>query len=191
MKRLLTLALALLVAGGVMAQDNFGMYRLVGGEYLDYIPMEECDAGTALDLIVTLHNPTSFSIGGFEVGIDMPSQLFVLNGVFPNGGTNFGGSFTNLLVGYMTPIPVQTDIITLVTLNCLIGSTPPEALYVVYHGANPPSIPGHDGPVYADGVNPDILVPCGYINGTPNVFLFGGVVAVENQTWTGVKNLFD
>jgi len=190
MKRLLTLALALMLAGGAMAQDTFGLYRMVGGEYINFIPMEEIVPGT-MDLYITLHSPTSFSVGGFEVGITLPAQLMALNANFPNGGTNFGGAFTNLLVGYQTPLPVQQEVNVLATLNCFVAAVPPEAAYISYHGANPPSIPGHDGPVYADGVNPDILVPCGYVDGTPDVFLFGGVVAVENQSWTNVKNLFD
>ncbi len=187
MKRLLSLALVLVLAGGVMAQDNFGMYRMVDGEYANYVMIDELTPGASLDLYITLHDPSIFSVGGFEVGIDMPDFAFVTDADLRDG-INFGGAFTNLLVGYTAPIPAQEDVIVLATLVTTVGEPAPGVCTM--HGANPPSIPGHDGPVIANGANPDELIPCGYVDGTADVFLFSEVVAVETATYSGVKALF-
>jgi hypothetical protein len=188
MKRLLIVALALVVAGGAMAQDTFGLWRMVDGEYANYIPAEEVTA--PFTLFITVHDPSSFSIGGYEVGIDIPADMLILATSGPNGWTNFGDA-TNQLVGFQTPVIVQTEIGVLGQLDCLGLSIPDQATPIVYHGADPPSIPGHDGPVYADGINPELLVACGYVNGSPDVFLYGGVVATEAHTLSDVKALFE
>jgi len=146
--------------------------------------------GTVLDLFVTLHHPTSPLIGGFEVGIDMLAPLLVLGVEFPHDGWNFGGSFTNLLVGFPTPVPSGPDLTVLGTLRVLVVQPFEWCYYVVYHGATPPSVPGHDGPVYADGAVPDLLVPCGYVGGSSEVFWFNPGTPVEGWTYTAVKRLF-
>ena len=188
MKRLLIIALALVIAGGAMAQDTFGLWQMVDGEYRNYIPAEECIA--PFDLHITIHNPTSFSIGGYEVGIALPvADLLVLGLGGPNGWTNFGDAL-NHLVGFQTPLIVQEEIGVLCTLNMLGLSMPAEGMHIVF-GASDPSSFDHDGPGYADGINPDILVPCGYVNGSPDVFLYGGVVGTEAHSLSAVKALFD
>ena len=97
MKRLLFIALALVIAGGAMAQDTFGLWRMVDGEYVPYIPAEEVlDPFT---LFITVHEPSSFSIGGYEVGIGIPADMVILATTGPNGWTNFGTP-TNHLVGF-------------------------------------------------------------------------------------------
>ncbi len=188
MKRLLSLALVLVLAGGVMAEDNFGMYRMVDGEYSNFVMVDELTPGETLDLYITLHDPSVFTVGGFEVGIDMPDFTVVTDADLRDG-INFGGAFTNLLVGYLAPIPVQQDVIVLATLFTTV--TEPAPGVCTMHGAVPPSIPDHDGPVIANGANPDELIACGYVDGTPDVFLFSEVVAVESQTFSGVKALFE
>ena len=188
MKRLLIIALALVIAGGAMAEDTFGLWRMVDGEYVNYIPAEEVTL--PFDLFVTIHSPTSFSIGGYEVGITINDPtLLVLAASGPNGWTNFGDNL-NHLVGFQTPLIVQDEIGVLCTMQMLGTTIPAEASHIVF-GPSVPSSFDHDGPGYADGVNPDVLVPCGYVNGSPDVFLYGGVVGVEAQTLSGVKALFD
>lgn len=189
MKRLLIIALALMIASVAMAQDpdTFGLWRQVDGDYVNYLPAE--DIPGPFTLYVTLHNGSTFSVGGYEVGMDVPAEMFVLEIDF-FGGTNFGDN-TNHLVGYPAPIFTQDDILVLSVMDCLSTALPSAPTYIVYHGANPPSIPGHDGPVYADGTNPDNLIACGYVSGTPDVFLFAGAVATENHTLSDVKSLFE
>ena len=120
----------------------------------------------------------------------LPPEMLILAATGPNGWTNFG-SPTNHLVGFQVPVIVQTEIGVLCQMDCIGLSIPDQASHVVYGPSDPQSIPDHDGPVYANGVNPEDLVPCGYVNGSPDVFLFGGVVGVEAQTLSGVKALFD
>ena len=187
MKRLLFIALALIIASVAVAEDSFGLWRQVEGEYVNYLPVE--DMPGPFTLYVTLHDRTSFSVGGYEVGMDIPAEMFVL-AVDYFGGTNFGDN-TNHLVGYPTPIFVDGPILVLSVMDCLSSTVPAEESHIVFHASDPSSIPGHDGPVYADGVDPTILVPCGYVNGSPDVFLFGGIVGTESQSWTGVKSLFE
>jgi hypothetical protein len=191
MKRLLFIALALVVAGGALAQeqDTFGLWQLVDGEYRNYIPAEEVVG--PFTLFLTLHDSSIFTIGGYEVGIMVPDFLFVTGASGPNDWTNFGSN-TNHLVGYVTPLPTFGEpIVVLGQIDCLGTEMPSMPEHIVYMAADPPSIPDHDGPVIADGVNPDILIPCGYVNGAPEVFLVGGIVGTEAHTLTGVKALFD
>ncbi len=188
MKRLLIIALALMIAGGAMAQDTFGLWRMVDGDYVNYIPAEEVT--TPFTLFITLHDPSVFSVGGYEVGMAIPADMIILAATGPNGWTNFGDP-TNQLVGFQTPVIIQTDMGVLGELQCLGLSMPAEASHISFGAANPPSIPDHDGPVIANGVNPDELLPCGYVNGSPDVFLYGGVVGTEAHTLSDVKALFE
>ncbi len=189
MKRLLIIALALVIACGAMAQDTFGLWRMdADGNYQNYIAAE--DVTTPFTLFITIHDPSSFSVGGYEVGMTLPEGMLILNAGGPNGWTNFGDA-TNQLVGFQTPVIVQAEIGVLGELSCLGLSVPTDPMNVVYMGANPPSIPGHDGPVYANGVNPDELIACGYVNGAPEVFLYGGVVGTEAHTLSDVKAMFE
>ena len=188
MKRLLFIALALVIAGGAMAQDTFGLWRMVDGEYVPYIPAEE-----VLDLFIffiIVHEPSSFSIGGYEVGIGIPADLIILATTRPPGWTNFGTP-TNHLVGFQLPVIVQTEIGVLGEMQCIGLSIPSESTHITYGPSDPPSIPGHDGPVYADGVNPETLVACGFVEGSPDVFLYGGIVGTEAHTLSDVKALFE
>ncbi len=190
MKRLLILALVLSIAVGAMAEDKVGLFRTVDGEYENFLPMEEIIPGNTIDLYVTLHNATRPTIGGYEVGIDLPAELVVM-GLDIYSGINIGDG-GNMLVGYQYPqLAALSDIFVLGTMHCVLNGIPTSATYLTMHGANPPSVPGHDGPVYADGAVPEILVPCGYVGVDAEVFLFGGSVAAVETNWSGVKSLFE
>jgi hypothetical protein len=67
---------------------------------------------------------------------------------------------------------------------------PAEASHIMY-GPSEPSSFDPPSPGYADGVDPELLVPVGYVNGSPDVFLYGGVVGTEAHTLSDVKALFD
>ena len=188
MKRLLLIALALVIAGVAVAEDEFGLWRMVDGEYTNMLPVDEIPG--PFTLYVTLHDGTSFSVGGYEVGMDLPAEMFVLEVDFL-GGTNFGGN-DNHLVGYPIPKFVMPDEpLVLSVMSCLSSAPPAVPTFIRYHGSTPNSIPGHDGPVYADGAQPDILIACGYITGSQDVFLFGGQVATEAHSLSDVKSLFE
>ncbi len=170
MKSLICVALILMIGGGALAEDTFGLWHLVNGEYVNWIPVEQ--ATDPFELSVTVHDPSVFSIGGYEVGMDVPDEVLVLGIGGPNGWTNYGDP-TNQIVGFQTPLIVQTEIGMLCEMRCLAIAYPDYPAAIIYHGSNPASIPGHDGPVLANGINPDELMACGYVNGHSSVFFFG------------------
>jgi hypothetical protein len=193
MKRLLFVALALIVAGSAVAEDQFGLWRVVNPgawneAWLNYIPMEEIVG--AHDLYVVLHDRSEFNLGGYELGVEYPAWALPINLSIPNGGINLG-DYNDHLVGYNIPL-VSADFSRLVvsTLTIFVGSVPAESGWISYRAAWLQSIPEWDGPCYAAGYDFTILVPCGYWNDDPNVFLMAGVIGTESATWTGVKSLF-
>jgi hypothetical protein len=196
MKRLLFVALALVVAGSAVAENGFGLWRVVNegawNEYwLNYLYDGE-PAGN-YDLYITIHERTMTSIAGFECGIDYPSNVLPTALSIPNSGIN-AGDLADLLVGYNVPI-VSSDLsfLVLATLQVYIDTTPPEASMISFRGARYWSIPGHDGPVVVDGADLDLLVACGYWWGDPQVFFinrFGGPIGTVDSTWSSVKSLF-
>ena len=189
MNRLFVVILGLTIAGGAVAQDTFGLWRLVGEEYENFIPVEQFT--DPFTLYISLHDASIPAVGGYEVGITTPPEVLILAASGPNGWTNFGDS-TNHLVGFGTPLPTDGEPFTILgQLECLGFSEPTGPWTISYHGAEPASIPGHDGPVIADGFDPTNLIACGFVDGSPDVFFFSVVVATEQQSWTAVKSLFD
>jgi hypothetical protein len=192
MKKLLVLALVALMASGALAQgeqDEFGLWTVDGdGGYVNSVFVEQY---VPFSLYITLHNASVSSVGGYEVGWTTPT--FTIQSIDYYGGQNFGDDLGNHLVGYPTPQPVDGEIFVLCSMDLLSLTPFGEEFQSMMMAADPPSIPGHNGPVYANGANPDDLIPCGFITGGPHVFTFNGEgpTAVENHSWTGVKALFD
>jgi len=184
------------MAGGAMAQwdeDNLMGMFFSDEEFTEYTTCMTTSGAPFNAYIVTL-NPEMESVSGYEVGISISDpSVFVLSVAGPNGWTNFGDN-TNHLVGFSTPLPVVDYAAVLSVLQMLYAGA--EVVDIVFGAANPPSIPGHDGPVLADGSNPDILVPCA-VTTHPSM---NGLVAtlndcnpspVETQSFTSVKALFN
>jgi len=143
------------------------------------------------DSYIVAINPEVTSISGYEVSINIPDPtVFVLQTSGPNGWTNFGDN-VNHLAGFGTPVPVTGDAAVLSTLRLLYAGE--EEIYISFGAATPPSIPDHDGPVIANGANPDILIPCvtTYF-GTPSgwVAVLNPQVVVETTSLSKVKSLF-
>ncbi|HOX25042.1 MAG TPA: hypothetical protein PLL30_04690 [Candidatus Krumholzibacteria bacterium] len=192
MKKLLALALVALMAGGALADaPELGLF-FSNTEFVAANTNFNPGAVPFNAYIVLLPLGNVETVGGYEVGIGMPASVFVLSVSGPNGWTNFGNN-VNHLAGYQQPLPVGEMGAVLCTMQLFGGAGTPAV--VEFYNANPPSIPSHPGPVIADGANPDILLSCflvtGQINGVVATFNGAGVVATENHTWTGVKNLFD
>ena len=190
MKKLLVLALVALMASGALAQEEneFGLWTDGEGGYANFKMIEQY---APFNLYITLHNASVTSVGGYEVGWTMPALTIQNLDIY--GGNNFGGA-TNHLAGSPPPQPVDGEIFICATIG-VISLTPPGELFEsMMMAADPPSIPGHNGPVISNGANPDDLIPCGFITGQAHVFTFNaesGPTAVENHSWTGVKALFD
>ncbi|HOX24169.1 MAG TPA: hypothetical protein PLL30_00265 [Candidatus Krumholzibacteria bacterium] len=192
MKKLLGLALMAVMAGGALADaPELGMFfsaTAFDQEHTNFNP-----AGAPFNAFIVFFPMGNVElVGGYEVGITVPASLFVLGASGPNGWTNFGSS-VNHLAGYGFPLPAPEEGVVLCTLQVLYGAANPAV--IEYGPANPQSVPGHDGPVIANGANPDDLISCwlvtGEINGVVATIFGGGVIAVENHTWTGVKSLFE
>ncbi len=196
MKKLLALALVALMAGGALAQwdgDNM-MGMFFDGEVFTDATTNLDTPGAPFNSFIVALNPEMQSVSGYEVGISISdASVFVLSAVGPNGWTNFGDN-TNHLAGFGTPVPVVDNAVVLCVLQMLYSGT--DRVEIVYGAATPPSIPGHDGPVLADGANPDILVACEYtshedMGGLVATLNGEGVIAVENHSLSGVKALFN
>jgi len=196
MKKLLVLALVALMAGGAMAQwegDNMMGLFFSGEEFTDDTTNLDAPGAPFNSYIVTL-NPEMMSVSGYEVGISISDpSVFVLSAVGPNGWTNFGDN-TNHLAGFGTPVPVVDNAAVLCVLQLLYSGT--DTVNITFGAATPPSIPDHDGPVLADGANPDILMPCfatsdESMGGLVATLNGEGVIAVQNHSLTGVKALFN
>jgi len=193
MKKLLAMALVAAMAGVAFADaPELGMFFNMA-EFSQANTNFNSVGAPFNGYIVVMPMGNVESVGGYEVGIGIPGTLFVLAASGPNGWTNFGSN-VNHLAGYGTPLPVVEGGSVLCTMNMMyIGGAAPAV--IEFYNATPASIPGHFGPVVADGANPDLLLAAWLVTGQPNGVVAtingAGVVAVENHTWTGVKNLFD
>ncbi len=189
MKKLLALALVVMVAGGALAQTSED--NMMGMFFAEPFVSENTNfvnAFAPFNAFIVLLNPAIESIGGYEVGIDIPATVFVLGVIGENGWTNFGDNL-NHLCGYQTPLPVAPGGTVLSTLNMLYTGT--DIIYVAYGEATPPSIPGV--PVIANGANPDELIACNLTSDGGFVATINGpgVVATEDHSLTSVKALFE
>jgi len=191
MKKLLALALVALMAGSALAQaPEIGMF-FSDTEFTQETANIASPAGPFNGYVVLLGSDLSI-LGGYEVGIaeDSGGTLFALSVTGPNGWTNFGSNF-NHLVGFQTPLPVVPEGVVLSTVQMLYSGT--DVVTFTMGASNPNSIDDHDGPVIADGSDPNNLVACWTTGGAPTApvaSVNGQVVAVEAETLTGVKALF-
>jgi len=190
MKKLLALALVVMVAGGALAQtseDNMiGMF--FGEPYVDENTNFDTTASPFNGFIVLL-NPTVDTVGGYEVGIEISDAgVFVLAAGGPNGWTNFGSNL-NHLVGFQTPLPMVEGGTAVSTMQMLYAGT---ALVTISFGpSEPASIPGV--PVIANGANPEELIACNLTSDVGYVATLNGdgVVATEAHSLSSVKALFE
>jgi hypothetical protein len=202
MKTLLTVILTLLIAGSAFAQLPNSM-----GVFFSDADLSEANtnanptANVPFDAYIALLNTEVITVGGYECGLTAPGTLLALAADGPNGWTNFGGSNWNHLCGFMVPVPAyQTGDAVLGHLQLMYLST--DAANIVMGPATPSSF-NNEGPGIADGANPDWLILCPYTSG-PDWPILGEVatlhgagitfpesVATQNQSWTGVKALFN
>jgi len=176
------------------AQAQYEGPNLLGMFFSDTEFSEEtanhAPAPELFDAYFVLLNPEVDSVYGYEVGISTTDpNCFFLYVTFPNNGDNFGNDMDHM-VGYGTPVPVVDDVVILSTVTLLYVYS--DYVEISFGVSSLNSIPGHDGPVIANGADPDDLIPCtipsGEISGV--VATLNGVVAVEHHSLTGVKALF-
>jgi hypothetical protein len=202
-KLLVALALMGVLAGGAVAQtwEDWGIGGTMGMFFSD---TDFTDANTNVDpalntpfngYVVILGCAYS-SILGYEVGITVPATVLALSANGPNGWTNFGGSNFNHLCGFMTPLVMDGNGNAVLSTMQLM-SLSPLVQEIGFGPAAPSSFADIAGGI-AEGANPDNLDVCSLTAGDDETFIGvvatingdGIVVPTENDTWTGVKDLF-
>jgi hypothetical protein len=207
MKKLLIIALTVVLAGGAMAQE----WVWYGGAMGVYFSDTEFTAETTnlettvpvFEFYIVLRDAQVNLVAAYECGLEFTDPtVFFLNATGPGGWTNFG-ALDNHLVGFQTPQPVDAngDVVLSTVTALYVGSDPID----LYMGPSSPSTgePDHNpwgytwnGPLIADGEDFDILLCCHLTSGAagyPDVVatLNGSVVAVEGRSWSQVKGLFE
>ena len=162
----IALALAILASAG-QAQPRLGIF-FDDQEFTPQTTNFDPAPSTPFQAHVVMIDAGFSFLGGYECGIaENSGGLVLVTGVaWPNNGLNFGDEL-NHLVGFGTPVPVNvggTVVATMIMMH-VTGEDPVE---FTMGQATPPSIPGHEGPVVADGLDPDILIPGRTITGAVN-----------------------
>ncbi|MBD3220172.1 hypothetical protein GF314_02940 [bacterium] len=199
MKTLITLSLAVLLAGTAVAQGTNAMGMFFdSADFTSETTNVDIASGLQATGYIVLMNPAVDSIGGYELGVTLSDEasLVPLSVTGPNGWTNFGDNL-NHLCGYQTPLEYSGSAAVLAQINFLFIGT---ATIEITYGASEPSSVDGAGPAIANGENPDDLIVCEYstcpefeglvatVNGD-GVELCD-VVATETQSWSSVKSLF-
>lgn len=220
MKKLLVMALVLMVAGGAVAQDyeyqgciyRIGLFfsddymfddeRIEAATNIDYAPFIEFDMH-----VVMINVPTAVEAYELLV-VGLPSSAVVTNLVIPNG-VNFGGTNVNHIVGYGEPRPTpsgQTNAILMSTLKVL--ATVADESWEVGLVPSVPSSINDDGPAlvvtedlwrtnftpYSHSGCEEDLAPGDFPDYVATAYGDGVVinppVPVQSHTFTDVKSLF-
>ena len=132
------------------------------------------------------------AIDGWEARITFPADAtwFTLSTTFPANAIDIGAK-PDFVVGFATSVPVTGNAVVLCTWQFM--ALAPTKFNTFFNVASIPSIPGTMAIVDANDDGPnlvsvypstnDFAVPVFSVNGTD-------AVAVENESWGGVKALF-
>jgi len=129
------------------------------------------------------------AVGFWDSNDALIPGLFVLATTF-NGNAVRLGTGGNFVVGFASPIPVTAGAAMLTTFNIMVLDTNPKEIFLDV--STPASLPGTMAIVDGAIVN-DNLQAAFPSSGNLSAHVFGintGVVAVENESWGGVKALF-
>jgi hypothetical protein len=209
MKKLLTVALALAALTILAPQASFAWNNQLG-IYTDPAgaPLTANFAATPFvpfDAYLVLTNPVNHtfngavgtaepitSIGGFECKVIMPesSDFVTLSRTFPVNAIDVGAP-PSYVVGFATNVPVVNQAIVLCTWSFMAST---NAQFDIFLDIT--RFPGLAGEMAVNDVNdPDEPLSAVYVStgdvGVP-VFSVNGTaaVAIENDTWGGVKSLY-
>ncbi len=198
MKKLLALlGLALLVSSSAMAQVDPDPNGL--GIYFDMAGTVRCESGIAPALksvYLVATNITQPTLGGWEghVYCDNAGWMFLSAVLAGTGPINL---FTapDFQVGLGVPMDAAPSML-LATVNYFPQNLDPAPFRL--GPCQAPSLPDNPVPLYADGINVGILVPFQAPQGSFDLPVAYGnpaggtcdIVAVEDDTWGGVKSLY-
>lgn len=194
-KLLLTLALIVCVSGSAMAQVGWNEDQM--GYYFDQAGNEVCGtfAGPGLTQAYLMVANPAFGVGGWEcfAPITAPTSGSVLNWDLMGLGPINILTPPYFQVGMGVPYP-HAGRIHVATANLFVGGPEPFLFYLkALPTAYKPSIAGY--PCYAVGEDVNILRPLFPTSGSydlPVAQLNGGcgVVSAQDDTWGGVKSLY-
>lgn len=154
------------------------------------------------DFYIVLLDSQVDPLGGYECSFEFSSaDVFVLSATGPAGWLNFGQN-DNHIVGYQFGLPAPPGGVVVSTVTALYVFSDPVDIVMgpsVPSSGDPNNNPfglSWDGPIIGDFNDPDLLLVCHLTSGAagyPDVVatLNGSVVAVEDQNWTQIRNLFD
>ncbi len=182
MLALMATALLTVVAGLAVAEDEIGIF-------FDQVATENCiDIGqstTTLDAYLLLLEPTT-SVFGWECSVEV-ENAFVLEVDLAGQAVNVG-SGDEYVVGLSSPLPANTAV-QLARMSVMVVTGDQAGFYIF-----PVTLSSLDGtPSYADGGNPEILLPM-----TPHTIGANSLVAGINlpncipteSTWGRVKTIY-
>ncbi len=211
MKKLLVIALAMMVGGSAFATpidpdaNMMGLYLDVDAAEQPFV--EGLAAFSTTQVYAVLTNPTFDELHGFEFGYSLDGNGMVLATAFANPQALNVGTGTNFIVGFGAPTTC-TEATLLLTLDVMyMDATTTSALGLLIGPSDPSSIPGSGLPIMllANGE----LLTLGYstqamTNGIRTVVVSAGmigaasdfvpadfnVVATEPATFDSVKSLY-
>jgi hypothetical protein len=197
MKKLVVLTLAALaissMAYGVADPDvnSMGIYFDLNADVFETV----APVYVATPVYVILTNPDFDAVYGFEFGYTVEGlggSLFSGITFAGTGPIDVGGVAGNHIVGLGAPMPTSPATL-LATLTYIFLSS--DTMSWTLTGSTPNSTVGSVTPNVL--LANDFILPCGLsaglVDGAPQVCAInngGGVVAVEEASWEGVKSLY-
>ena len=140
---------------------------------------------------IIITNPSQPVVAGFEASwtpMGTPGQLILNAFSFPVQTVNVGDNY-NILAGFNTALPATEAVIVANMTFLMVGSDPNP---IILGPATPSS--GTDGLPLYQGEVPGVFFNLGPSSGSvdlPVAEIYGGCpVAVENETWGGIKGLY-
>jgi hypothetical protein len=179
----LALLTSLLTVAPAIALDEVGIFfDQTGSEFC-----LEAESFATVDAYMLLVEPSNDSgVYGFECSVEI-ENVTMLSVTFPAQAINVGDDDLDFKVGFANPVP-HREAIELARLSLLISSSDPSRLFI-HPTRNQPSIP--DTPVYADGGDPNILIPMEPIDNFSEEGMVAGInlpqCVDEGVTWGQLK----
>jgi hypothetical protein len=188
-KMLLIMALVLLAANSALAIVDVTPNKM--GLYWDNVGDTLCrySVSTPTNLYLICTSPYFDTIEGFECGIDIVGDYYILGAEFANpNALDVAAGFQNFIVGFGTPTNTQAATL-LVTLNILPTS---DSLEFYLHESSPASIAGDYPVILGDGELRQMDVTSIYSGASAIMvpYVCEGVVATEEMSWESVKSLY-
>ena len=202
MKTYTALIIGLLLIGSCAAAqsdpdpDSMGIYFDTAATINTHSTMAPFEPVTAY-LVIT--RPTGDGVSGWECAVEITGLPVALIWSYAGGGVNAQNPLENgyfeveIGTGDLALQPVS-DVCVVATMNCYVMNPTDEILFAVL--PLPISTKFVNEPGYLDGGPEPVMVPCGVSSGLPyglpcaTINSTHEAVAINDMTWSGVKNLY-